>query len=193
MDKAVKYIVLAAIVLLLAGAFIGGCSWHKKYRPCPEVFTHTVILHDTVIHHIKDTVPYYIVRRDSIVYRDTVFQDIDTAAILRNFYALHYYTRTWEDSLLFAKSEDAISQNEFVDNKFSYKILRPQSITYTTVDNSISYSKYLYAGVSIPIKDIKYADLSLSYAFRRGFVGVGYSPMQNGFSLKTGLTIIKIR
>jgi hypothetical protein len=191
MDKTVKYIVLATVVLLLAGAFIGGCAWHKKFRPCPEVFTHTVILHDTILHQIADTVPYYIIKRDSIVYRDTVFKDVDTSAILEDYFALHYFTRTWTDSLLSAKSEDAISQNGFVDNKFSYRILRPQSITYTTVDNSQYFSKYILLGLNVPIQDYQSAQIEAILVLPKFYVGAGFG--QKGLTVKAGGTLFKFK
>jgi hypothetical protein len=191
MNKVIKYLILVVSVLLLSGAFIGGCQWHKKYRSCPEIVTHTVILHDTILHRIVDSFPYYIVRRDSIVYRDTVFKDVDTNAILEDYFALHYYSRTWEDSLLSAKSEDAISQNGFVDNKFTYRILRPQSITYNQIDNSVHYNKYLLLGLSVPIQDYKTAQLEAVFVLPKFYIGAGFG--SQGLSIKAGGTLFKLR
>jgi hypothetical protein len=191
MDKWVKYALVGLFLCVLAGFWFWGYKSYPKLKPCPQIVSNTVILHDTIIHRIVDTVPYYIVRRDSIIYRDIIFKDIDTAAILRNFYAIHYFTRTWEDSLLSAKSEDAISQNEFVDNKFTYRILRTQSITYTTVDNSVVYNKYILLGLNVPIQDYQSAQIEAIFVMPKFYLGAGFGT--KGLSVKAGGTLFKLK
>jgi hypothetical protein len=188
------YLIATGITLLiLAGLFFAGYRYYSIRNPCPGPVTETVYIHDTVIHRIVDTVPYYIVRRDSVIRWREVPADVDTMQILDDFYACHYYTRTWEDSLLRATSEDVIAENQFVDNRFTYQILRPQTVINNTVDNSVNYSKYLYLGMSATYPELKYADLSLSYAFSGGYLGVGYYPFIKTVSLKWGVNLHKFK
>jgi hypothetical protein len=191
LEKASKYIIVFALLVIIAGAFIGGFSYRKKFYPCPESFTHTVILYDTIIHRIADTVPYYIVRYDSVTFRDTVFESVDTAAILKDYFAEHYYTRTFNDSLLSAEIKDVISRNSFGECKFSYRILRPQIINTTTVNNSVVYSKYILLGLDVQIKDYKFAEIEAMFAFKQGYFGLGFS--QKGLSVKVGGTLFKFK
>lgn len=178
-------------LLLLAGLFYCGYRYYPLRNPPPIPDIDTVLVYDTVTHLIRDTVPYYIVRRDSVIKWREVPAIIDTMAILTDYYALHYFTREWQDSLLYAKSEDVISENQFIDNYFTYQIKRPQAIINN--DYSVNYSKYLYLGMSATFPELKYADLSLSYAFSGGYAGVGYYPFIKTVSLKWGINLHKFK
>jgi hypothetical protein len=193
LTKWATLIISGLVLLLLCSIFIAGCNHGKKLVKCPEVTTSTVIIHDTVTHTIVDTFPFYIVKRDSIVYRDTVHTIVDTAQILADYFATHYYTRHWQDSLLIATSEDAISENRFVDNKFTYKYIGPISITQNVHDNTITWNKYIYGGVDVPIKDFKYISLESFYAFPKGYIGISWSPQISGFGVKAGVKILQFK
>jgi hypothetical protein len=175
-------------VFVMMTCFVSGCNYHKHRHPCPEITTHTVIIHDTLIYNIVDSFPYYISHTDTIVYPDTIIQPVDTAEILRDYFALHVYDRHWEDSLLAVDLRDTVTQNRFLHNDFSYKILRPQQIINYYQDNSVHYSKYIYGGVSIPF-NIEYASIDILSTFKRGYFGIGYAPLQKGVSLKGGLRL----
>lgn len=181
---------LAGLCLLQALSFYGGYNYHRK-TSVPQIVTNTVIVHDTTKRVIIDRVPYYIVKRDTIVETKTVFTKVDTAKILQDYYAIHYYTRTWQDSLLKVTLEDAITENVSIDNKFTYEILRPQSIISTTVNNSVVWSKRIYFGLDIPIKNIKYINLEGIYDFKSGYIGMGYYPELKSLSLKAGVKLFQ--
>lgn len=188
------YLIGAGIILLVfVGIFFIGYRYYPLCNPCPQPVTETIIIRDTVVYQIIDTVPFYIVRRDSVIIRDPIPFIVDTAAILADFYALHYYTRTWEDSLLLATSEDAITENRFVDNVFNYKIKRPAQVIYNSIDNSISYSRYLYGALSVPLNDYKFASGSVYFASERLLLGVGYIPYHKSFNATAGFRIVKLR
>ena len=180
---------ISILIILLLFAFIGGCQRGKRIKICPEIITNVVHVTDTVIYNIVDSFPYYISHTDTIIYTDTVIQPVDTAMILMDYFALHVYNRTWEDSLIKVDLRDTVTQNRFTGNDFKYRILRPQTITNITQDNSVHYSKYLYGGVDIPFYNAEYSEVSLLIAFKKGYIGAGYAPFQKGFSLKTGIKL----
>ena len=178
-------------IFVMFACFVSGCNYHKNHSRCPEITTHTVILHDTIIYQIADTIPFYIQKTDTIIYTETIIQPVDTAEILKDYFALHVYNRHWEDSLLSVNLRDTITENRFLGNKFQYQILRPQTINNYTQDNSITYNKYLLLGISVPVKNIEYAEFSALGVFRRTYIGCGYIPQLNTFSIKGGVSMFK--
>lgn len=192
---------LAGIIIIL---LLGG-SFYLGYRVClirnpvtHVVVTDTIYLPDTTTHTIADKPPEYIIVRDSIKYRDTEWMDsvlqaskVDTNAILRKFYAIHYYTRTWQDSLISITRHDAIAENNFIDSKINYQFLKPQTIIYNTT--AYTYSRYLYGGLDMPVNNINHLKFEVTYATNKGYLGAGYSPGQNTLSLKAGVKLIQLK
>jgi hypothetical protein len=193
LKKNLAFILGGIFLFCMVACFVSGCRYHKFRYPCPEpiINTNTVIIHDTIIHEITDSFPYYVQKTDSIVYRDTVLLKVDTALILKDYFALHYYTRNWQDSLLQVDLKDVISENKFIENDFRYKILRPLTIINTTIDQSIHYSKYVYLGIDVPIKDLQYAEFNVLGAFKGFYIGTGYIPQLKSLSFKGGVTLFK--
>jgi len=189
----IKNMVLGFLMAMLL--FVGGWAGYKLYptlHPCPEVSTDTVLVHDTVTHTIPDTIPYYIAGKDSIIY-DTVFKDVDTAAILKDYFAWHFYTRHWEDSLLSVTLHDVVSQNKFGGNEFTYKILRPQTVITNVVDNS--RSRYIIFGADIPFKTIDHMSVNVDAMFvtSRFYFGIGYNGELNCPTIKGGVTVARFK
>lgn len=192
-------IAFGVFVVLMLISFIGGCVHGRKQ--VPEVITHTVILHDTIIHHITDIFPYYVSHSDTIIYKDTVFKDVDTAAILKDHFALHVYDRKWNDTLVNIWISDTIAQNRPYRNDFSYKILRPQTITNHLQDNSVTYLKYLYGGFSLPlypfkansISNINYISVEAVFAYSKGYIRANWQPYTGIYSLGTGIRLIQFK
>ncbi len=191
--KNLAFILGGLAIFIMIVCFVSGCQFHKHRFPCPEptITTHTVILHDTVTYFIDKW--HYSQKTDTVIYTDTIIQPVDTLQILADYFALHVYSRNWTDSLLTVDLRDIVTQNKFLQNEFSYRILRPQTIINTTVDNSVHYNKYIYLGVSVPIKDIKMAEFALSFAFKQGYIGAGYIPQLNSLSFKGGATLFKFK
>jgi hypothetical protein len=180
------------ILIVLVGIFFSGYYAHSKWRPCPVLTHDTTYVTDTVIHTIIDKVPYYVIKTDSIIIRDTVFKDVDTTAILKNYFALYYYDRVWEDSLLKVQIKDVITENKPIDNTFTYQIKRPQTVI-KNIDNTITYTKGIYLGGGFNLNNAKYSNLEVLYMYRRGYTGLGYLPYQNNFVVKIGFKLINFR
>ena len=182
------YFAIAGILLLFTAGFFAGYQVYPTIHKCPQIASDTVYVYDTLIHVIPDTIPYLVVVKDSIVIRDTVFKDVDTVAILKDYYAEHYYTRYWSDTLLLVTQHDVLSQNKFLDSEFTYKLLRPYEIIYN-VSYTTTYNRYLYADIELPFKDFKYATTGVTYAFGKGELGAGYNWGLKSITVKGGLRI----
>jgi hypothetical protein len=167
--------------------------------------TNTVIVHDTGWHRVVDSLNYIVDSLKNKPQPDPVIvhlpgepviipADVDTAAILKKFYTtFRYYwqfpeTFTDGDSIRI-KLNTTISQNKPLVYDLSYQWLKPQTIINNNVDNSVSYSKYLYLGLDLPFYNMENAEITALFAFRRGYLGGGYSPFARGFSLKTGVKL----
>lgn len=174
--------VLFALVLIFV--FVIGYNSGKRQN-APVVVNDTIWNIDTIVHHVKDTFPWYVVKRDTVIFRDTVFKDVDTGAIVKDYLSIRYITQIWEDSLLFATNEIALTENNLLDSKFNYRIKRGSSVVYVT-ENKYSYSKYLYVGLQ---SDFKYGSISLFYGDRRALYGLGYNPFENRLSITGAVKI----
>jgi hypothetical protein len=188
-DKNIIISILLAIVILFA--FILGYGSGKRNNIPVEVHD-TIWTFDTVEHHIIDTFPFFIVKRDTIVFRDTIPADIDTSEIIKQYLAIHYYSREWRDSSVIITVDDAVSENRLIDQSLKYEITRPQSIV-NVVNNNYSYSRYLYLGGSITLPDAKYSNIGVYGAFSRTFFGVSYMPYQKGLMLTGGYRVLKLK
>lgn len=185
------------IILLLAGSFYLGYRVYPYRNPITAITeTDTVYISDTITHIIADKPPEYLIVRDSIKYKDKAWMDsvikanrVDTNAILKKFYAIHYYTRSWQDSLISITRHDAIAENNFIDSKLQYEFLKPRTIINKNI--SYTYSKYLYAGISIPASNINSFDIETLYATSKGYCGIGYSPGNKTLLLKAGIKLIQ--
>ena len=192
-------IVYATVFILIFGlTFIGGCKYGRSR--CPTIVQDTIQIHDTVTHTIVDSVPYYIVHKDTVIQQVILPNVIDTIAILHDYYAKHVYNRQWygiegPDSLLKVTLIDTISRNIPTYSKFEYTILRPQTIINNTIDNSIHYNRYLYATISSPVYPLPKASISIgiAYAGPKAFMGVSYIPIDKVFTAHLGVKLFTIK
>jgi hypothetical protein len=192
MSKDLKNVLLgAALALFLIAGIWGGYRLYPSLHPCNTQAPDTIYVHDTVFHYIPDTIPYYIVKLDSIVYRDTVFKDVDTAAILKDYYAPHYYERIWRDTALTVILKDVIAENKSIANTFTYQITRPQQIIIQQPE--VTYSRYITFGAGLPFKNAKHMtlDLDLTFVTPKYYFGAGYNGELNCPSIKAGVTVAR--
>jgi hypothetical protein len=193
------YIAYAVVFVLMFGlTFIGGCKYGKSR--CPTITQDTIQVHDTIIHTIIDSVPYYVIHTDTIIQQVTLPSVIDTVAILQDYYATHVYDRQWygiegQDSLLSVTVKDYITQNKPIHNTFNYRILRPQTVINNSIDNSIHYNRYLYATISSPVYPLPKASINigLAYAGPKAFMGVSYEPINKVVTAHLGIKLFTIK
>ena len=187
--KSNSWIVAVVVLILTAAIFYFGYVMRGVWNSSTVTQIDTIYRVDTIEHHIISKIPYYISKTDTVIKRDTVFKDIDTSAILVNYFAWHTYERVWNDSTVKITLRDVISENKVYDSDLDYKILRPQ-VLITEVKNEYNYSKYLYAGGSVSLKD---AELGLFYASRRVLIGLQYNPFIQSPTVSIGLGIAKFK
>lgn len=188
--KPKDYLTLIAFILILSASFLGGYKWHAYRVKCPTVESDTVWIRDTVIHTIPNDVHHYHDSLITVIHYDTIPRDVDTAKILAAYFNVNEYSRTWKDTLLKVELTDWISQNKVFDTRFTYQILRPQTIINNTV-NEIRYTKYIYLGADVPLKDIKYFNMDLIFAAPGWYAGAGYNIKLKSASLKAGVRLFK--
>ena len=182
-----KTIVSITFILLLIGCFIGGFYLNKKLNPCPIPETDTLFIYDTVYHNIL--YPIYIVN-DTTIY-DTVPLNVDTALILKNYFAKYVYSRSWSNDTIDIILKDTVTQNKFDGELLSYKIKTP----FTSVVNEYNtyYNKYVSLGIDIPLNRLEMVEFEGLYTTNKYYFGIGYTPKYNSVSLKGGINIIKVK
>lgn len=188
--KPKDYLLLIAFILILSASFLGGYKFYGYKNRCPEIQRDTVWVRDTVIHTIPNDVHHYHDSLITVIHYDTIPADVDTAQILAAYFDVKEYARTWKDTLLKVELTDWISQNRILDTRMTYQILRPQTVI-TNVTNDIRYTKYIYLGADVPLKDIKYFNVDLIFAAPGWYAGAGYNIKLQSLSLKAGVRLFK--
>jgi len=184
--------VLIILILLMISFFCGG-KYYINRIPVPQTSSDTILIHDTVPHYIPDTVGFYYydidtlyLPGDSIPYP----QDIDTLAILANFYNTFKYTRTWKDTIIDITLVDYISENKIKDSDWlQYKLLQPQTII-TNVTNITNVNKYLYLNLQTDM-GFEFTNVNLNYIGPKMNYGIGYIPKQKALMFNVGFNLIK--
>ena len=139
----------------LASMFFVGYKVHEDISNTGRDTTRTIVQRfDSTIHVITSTPgttstnEHTIIKSDSTVYMVPV---IDTAAIhqiIESWFTHYYYAQTLRDSNIEATISDSIAQNRITHRKFSYKILRPDSIVTLTITQPKNNTN-LYAGMGV--------------------------------------------
>jgi len=192
MSHALNKILVGVILAILIASFVGGCEYGKSRVKCPVVASDSILVHDTNWVIIHDTA-FYPLKPDTVINVDTFLVDVDTAAILKNYFNQYGYAWEKKDSNILMQGYTIISQNKILQNEIKYKWLQPTQIINNNIDNSITYTKYLYGGLGVPFKDLKYINLEVMYAFPKGYVGGMWTPELKSFGVKAGVTFLKFK
>ena len=133
-------VVLVAIILLNRN-----CEGKKSHPTEPTIITDTIVRYDTVRIEKINYVPKW--KTKYITKVDTIPSDIDTLAILKDYYAKYFYTDTLHiDTLGYAVINDTISLNSILSRDIKTNILIPTS----TITNTIYINKNeFYWGLSV--------------------------------------------
>jgi hypothetical protein len=211
------YLAIGAVVILLCLGFYGGYKTYPHINPYPVITTDTIYLPDNSWHHLRDSLNLSINNLQSLVnywkaHRDTLHlpgdtvlipMDVDTAAILKDHFAIYKYGWEKQDSDISVIDSVTITQNTPIKHSIDYQFKKPFTTIINNVDNSISYNNYLQFGVGLPVYKIK-ADstesvnlnnirLELTYVFKKGYVGIDWQPNTNTIEARLGTTILKFK
>lgn len=97
------------------------------------------------VKYVVDTSWYSAASNPMVV--DTIFKhvpaNIDTAAIIRNHFAVTFQVDSISDGNVMAVIRDSISENKLIDRNFSYQIVRPQTIITNGINQSRQTSAFL--------------------------------------------------
>lgn len=198
-----NYLIQAGVfIIIFLLTFFFGCQHGKKIKVCPTITTTTITVHDTVPHEIPTYYPWYIKGDDSIVYvHDSIPIVIDSAEVIKDYYAQHYSSSQFEDSLLLVNESYMLTQNKYYPIDFKYKYKGATTIINNSVDNSTNYARYIYLGASLPvfpakantISNINYIGLNGLYAFPKGYAEIIYQPYTKIFTLGAGVKLFKFK
>ena len=170
------YVIIIAIMFVII-IIMQQCNGGKvKTETVYKTKTDTLIKYnDRIIEGEKIYIPY-----DKIVYRD-VPADVDTAEILKQYYAVYYTPDVIlnNDSVAYIALFDSISQNRVIYRRYEYKDNTPtQIITNTTIVDTckeckrfnLGFGGFLggnqntfQAGISIMLQTNKKAAYTVSY------------------------------
>jgi len=124
-ERRTYWIVIAVLAAIIF--FLRECSGPKEDCPEPKLFTVTEILKG-------DSIPYEVKVRVPVPYKvevhDTVFTDVDTAAILTDYFIHRTYKDTLkDDTSALIVIEETVGRNRILDRRLWYQNRRPISIT----------------------------------------------------------------
>ena len=208
---------IVGIVLLFGAGMFCGYKIYPKVKPCPTITVDTIPIVDSSWHYLKDSLEnanfnlkkelaYWKAHRDTIKLPGDSIPvpiDVDTAAILKDYFSTYKYGWFKEDDSIAIKDSVTITQNIPIKHNLYYQFKKPFETIINNIDNSITYNSYLQAGLYVPVynlnsdssnfRNINNLQLELTYTGRKGYLGVGYQPLNNTFGLRVGGTIFKFK
>jgi hypothetical protein len=190
-SRTVSVLILIGFILCLLGFLYIGYTIYPKINKQPEVKADTVLIYDTVIHVLPGDLQ--LIPSDTITHIDTLYHDVDTAAILADYNKQYQYNLQHNDSNIIIDQSTIVSMNRIKSNNLTYKWLQPVHIVQNITDNSISYASYVSAGLSIPFKDPKMVQIQANFTNKIGSFGMGYQPFNQSFNINLQYSIIHIR
>jgi hypothetical protein len=113
-------------LVVLLGALVAFQQIFPKIEYVDRIQWRDTTLYETVIETIYDTIikenTQYVFNIDTVYHTDTIFKDVDTANILKDYFATYESTDTLtNDTSLLAISRYKISENKMVQRDFMYE------------------------------------------------------------------------
>ena len=166
-------IVIGIIIILLLGTFIGGYQYAKKvYTTNHATYTNVVTVRDTIEHDttIVKLVPY------KVVEKDTVYKNVDSAAIIKDYFREKYYHIPTQ----FVDLNFKITQNDIFDLKIkTYTVatttyIKPLYMLGVGGSLGFVYNKPFVSFDAMYVRNFNTFSLSITYPI--GFI-IGYKYM----------------
>ena len=129
------------LVILVIALIIKSCGGKT---PEPEVIIHTDVEYITVEKSVPEYVPKWKTRIETINKIDSFLIDVDTAAILREYYAKYYYHDEQDFDSFKLTILDTVTQNMITGRQIKYTLRYPK----TTITEKIYINKReVYVGL----------------------------------------------
>jgi len=187
-----KWIILLAVICLIAGC-ICGKKWSDAVN-APIVQTDTILVFDTIVHEIPIDVHHYTQVIDTVYSTEYVEipADVDTMAILTDYFRTFRYTRNWNDSIIEVELVDFVTQNKITNsNWLQYKLLQPQTVITNTTEYN-TYSKYITLSLDTDFRLVS-PSFGVNYVGKTFGGGIRYYPVQNVWGAGISYTLIKLK
>lgn len=135
-------IVFLILIIILLRMCQGKPNPNKT--PDPEIITITKIEYDTIREKVTEYVPKW---RDRKLPPDTVYKDkdVDTAAILKDYFAEYTYNDTIDHDTVKIFINDVLTENKIASRSIEYEILYPTK-TITTIEKHYINNREFYIG-----------------------------------------------
>ena len=119
--------------------------------------TETITKIDTITVLVNNYIPKW---NDRILPNDTVYKNVDTSAIIKDYFITYYYTDTIADDSVKIIINDSILKNKISNRNLQYEILYPTK-TITITEEHYLNKREFYVGphVGASINALKYVGL----------------------------------
>jgi len=137
---------LLIVVLILVILFLRNCSSNPTPTPNPDppVVVRVETKWDTIIKIVPIYIPKWKTRTE---YKDTtIYKDVDTAYILKDYFATYTYFDTLYNDSITIRIKDSISRNQIKSRSIEYDLLYP---TITITRDSVVKKRGYYLGVGL--------------------------------------------
>jgi hypothetical protein len=135
-------VVLVIIILIMRSCDGGGSTPTVKE---PTTITKVEVRYDTIENVVIKYVPKW--KEKIVTITDTIPLEIDTLAILKDYYAKYVYTDTLKlDTIGYAVINDTITRNTIFSRDVTTQLVIP---TITQINTKYIYKREFFGGVSL--------------------------------------------
>jgi hypothetical protein len=140
--KVFNNIQIVLIIILVIALIIKSCNSNET--PKPKVITHTKTEYITVENTIPKYVPRWRTRIDTIYETDSFLINVDTASILKEYYAKYHYYDVQDFDSFKLTILDTVTQNMITSRQIKYTLRYPK---ITVTEKIYLNEKEFYAGL----------------------------------------------
>jgi len=182
---------LLIVVLIIIILLMRNCSGNSNPKPKPREIVKTTIEYIPVDKEIPVYIPKW--KEKIITDIDTFLVNVDTNAILSDYYAKYYFVDTLSlDTLGYVLVEDTVTQNKITSRKVNYKVNIPK----ITIEKTIYVNErefYYGLGLAGNPKQLNYLGAEMLYRTKKKQAyGLGVGVNQNFQPVITGRIFWKI-
>lgn len=166
------------IFLILFIILMRMCQGSKSVPDKPKITIVESIKYDTIYNEVTKYVPKWTEKK---LPPDTVYKDVDTAAILKNYFAEYTYSDTINHDTVKIYINDKVSKNKIISRDVKYKILYPIK-TITIKEKHYINQREFYIGPRLGATVLNQFELSFI-----GIESVFRSKKRKTFSIAAGV------